>query len=115
MGLIDIPDPVSIVEGWINGKLEREIAMALLSTLYSGGIAALVAESMNQGKVATWLGLQSVEFAVAESTYLSLIRGPLIKQGLVLSIPKDLLKKLKDPDNQSQYVTVQQGKPSASS
>lgn len=89
-----IPDPVSMWESAINGKMERELADELLGM----GLSALL--------TFPW-SLRSVPLigkslgAMAMSMKLNLWNGALLKR-VAVTVPKSM----EDPDIASQYVTT---------
>lgn len=79
------PNPVSWFESYANGKIERDIVKAVLSTVYSNYITLL----FETGRKKLW-GEGAALQATARATYLCL--QPLINKGLLsLTVPKDLL------------------------
>lgn len=103
MGLIDFPDPVSILEGAATAKLEREALNALLSTAYSVSISAMWRSGT--AKWALFAGEGQALKDAATAMYLSLTRLE-SKNFLTLTVPKDLL----DADNLSRFQTEEQTK-----
>jgi hypothetical protein len=103
MGLIDLPDPVSMFEGAKNAGLERDVANALVSSAYSTYIAALWRSG--DAKWAAWFGEGQAMKDAATATYLSL-RELEKKNFLTLTVPKDLL----DADNLARFQTEQMTK-----
>ena len=95
MGLISLPDPVSMFETAANGKLEREAANAFVSSSLSGWISFLW--SLGQK---TLFGIGPALQAMATAQFLSL-RELETKSFIVLTVPKDLLS----ADNLSKYET----------
>lgn len=95
MGLISLPDPVSMFEAAANGKLEREAANALVSSSLSGWISFL----WTLGKKSLF-GLGPALQAMATAQFLSL-RELETKNFIVLTVPTELLT----ADNISQYET----------
>lgn len=95
MNLFSLPDPVSMFESAVNGKLEREAANAFASSALSGWLAfvwRLGARNL--------LGLGPALRDMATAQYLTLRQGE-TKNFLTLSVPKDML----DPDNLSKFET----------
>lgn len=101
MGLITLPDPVSMYEGAKNAGLEREEVNAFVSTMYSGWVAFLW--RAGNSKWIQVLGLGQALQDLATSMYLTLERELESAKNvrLVLTLPKDLL----DPDNLSKFQT----------
>jgi len=88
MGLISIPDPVSIFESAKNSGLERDVINALISTTYSAWITAMWRSG--DAKWAQWTGEGQAMKDAAAAVYLSL--SSLQKKGfLTLTVPSDLL------------------------
>jgi hypothetical protein len=98
MGLIDIPDPVSIFESATTAKLEREVINSLVSASYSATISSLWRSG--QAKWASFTGEGQALKDAATSIYLSL-RSLEAKGFLTMTVPKDLL----DADNLSRFET----------
>jgi hypothetical protein len=103
MGLLDFPDPVSILEGVKNANLERETASALISSLYSAWISFVWRSG--SAKWADWSGEGQAMKDAATAMYLSL--EPLQKKDfLSLTVPTDLL----DADNLTKFQTQEKTK-----
>src|SRR5271156_5580840 len=98
MGLIDIPDPVSIFEGAKTAGLEREAANAFVSATYSAWIALVW--RAGSSKVAGWLGLGQALKDAATAMYLSLNKLE-TKNFLTLTVSQDMLA----ADNLSRFQT----------
>jgi hypothetical protein len=100
VGLIDLPDPVSIFEGAKTAGLEREVMNSLVSTSYSAWIAAMWRSGSS--KWAMFIGEGQAMKDAATVMYLSLqqLQG---KGFLCLTVPKDLL----DADNLARFQTSQ--------
>jgi hypothetical protein len=98
VGLITLPDPVSMFESAKNSGLEREEINALVSAAYSAWISAMWRSGSAKWVVITGEG-QALKDA-ATAMYLSL-REVEKKGFLALTVPKDLL----DPDNLSRFQT----------
>jgi|SRR5690348_1814232 len=93
--MLDIspPNPVSWFESYANGKIERDITKAVLSTIYSNYITLL----FETGRKKLW-GEGAALQATARATYLCL--QPLVNKGLLaLTVPQDLL----DADAMSKF------------
>lgn len=95
MGLISLPDPVSMFESAKNAGLEREIVEDILGQMYSDYLTTRW----------TWRTVPIVGAGIsagAYATYVSLKNGRLFADGrLRLTVPKSML----DPDLLSQYET----------
>ena len=103
MGLISLPDPVSIFEAAATAKLEREVINSLASAAYSAQISFLWRAGAS--KLAAALGIGQAMQDAATSQYLSL--RELGKKGLLtLTVPKNLL----DADNLARFQTEYQAK-----
>ena len=98
MGLVDFPDPVGMLEGAANAKLEREVVNALMSAMYSAWISFVWRSGA--AKWADWSGEGQALKDAATAMYLSL-RTLEQKQFLSLTVPQDLL----DPANLSKFQT----------
>ena len=98
MGFVDLPDPISMLEGAKTAGLEREIANSFISAAYSAWISAMWRSGSAKWVVITGEG-QALKDA-ATAMYLSL-REVEKKGFLALTVPKDLL----DPDNLSRFQT----------
>jgi hypothetical protein len=98
MGLITIPDPVSMFEGAKTAGLEREIINALVSAAYSAWITAMWRSGSAKWVVITGEG-QALKDA-ATAMYLSLTSLE-AKNFLSLTVPQDML----DPANTSRFQT----------
>jgi hypothetical protein len=98
MGLITIPDPVSMFEGAKMAGLEREIVNALVSAAYSAWITAMWRSG--SAKWALWAGEGQAMKDAATAMYLSLTSLE-AKNFLSLTVPQDLL----DPANMSKFQT----------
>jgi len=98
MGLLTLPDPVSMFESAKNAGLEREIANAFVSASLSATIAAMWRSG--SAKWASWTGEGQALKDAATVMYLTLERQ--LKPGfLSLTVPQDLL----DPSNLSRFQT----------
>jgi hypothetical protein len=96
MGLISIPDPVSIYESAKNAGLERDVANAFVSASLSAAISGMWRSG--SAKWATWTGEGRALKDAATVMYLTLEQQ--LKPGfLTLTVPKDLL----DADNLSRF------------
>ena len=103
MGLIDIPDPVSILESAKTSGLEREVINALISTAYSASISFMWRSG--SAKWADWSGEGQALKDAATAMYLSL--EELKKKGfLALTVPQDLL----DPNNLAKFQSQEKTK-----
>jgi hypothetical protein len=98
MGLISIPDPVSIFESAKNAGLEREVVNSLVSASYSATISGLWRSG--SAKWADWTGEGQAMKDAATAMYLSL-RSLEAKQFLTLTVPEDMLA----ADNLSRFQT----------
>ena len=98
MGLLNLPDPVSMYEGAKTAGLEREVANALVSSAYSAWISAMWRSGSAKWAVFTGEG-QALKDA-ATAMYLTLSRLE-TKNFLVLTVPQDLL----DANNLSRFET----------
>jgi len=103
MGLITLPDPVSMFEGAKTAGLERDIVNALVSSAYSAWITAMWRSGSAKWVVITGEG-QALKDA-ATAMYLSL-KSLEAKNFLSLTVPKDLL----DPANLSRFQTEEKTK-----
>lgn len=98
MGLVSLPDPVSMYEGAKNAGLERDEVNAFVSAIYSAQISFLW--RCGSSKLAQWLGIGKACQDAATAAFLSLEQ--LQKTNfLTLTVPQDLL----DPDNRSKFQT----------
>jgi hypothetical protein len=88
MGLIDFPDPISMLEGAATAKLEREIVNSAISAAYSAWISFVWRSGA--AKWSIWSGEGQAMKDAATSMYLSL-RDLEAKKFLVLTVPQDLL------------------------
>jgi|SRR5580704_3320139 hypothetical protein len=88
MGLISFPDPVSIFESAKNAGLERDIANAFVSSLYSAWISFVWRSG--SAKWADWTGEGQAMKDAATAMYLSL-RELEKNHFLTLTVPQDLL------------------------
>jgi hypothetical protein len=103
MGLLSLPDPVSILESAKTAGLEREVINSLVSASYSAWISA-----MWRSGSAKWVQITGEGQALkdaATAMYLSL-RELEKKNFLSLTVPKDLL----DADNLSRFQTEEKTK-----
>ncbi len=103
MGLLSLPDPVSILESAKTSGLEREVINSLVSASYSAWISA-----MWRSGSAKWVQITGEGQALkdaATAMYLSL-RELEKKNFLSLTVPKDLL----DADNLSRFQTEEKTK-----
>lgn len=95
MGLISLPDPVSMFETWKNAGEEREVAEDILSQMYSDYLTTRWA----------WRSVPIIGNGIAAgayATYVSLKNGKLFADGrLRITVPKSML----DPDLLSLYQT----------
>jgi len=89
MGLISIPDPVSIYESAKNAGLERQAANSFISVMYSAWISLMWRSGTS--KWASWTGEGQAMQDAATAAYLSLSDLE-TKNFLVLTVPKDLLE-----------------------
>lgn len=103
MGLIDLPDPISMLEGAATAKLEREVINSVISAAYSAWISAMWRSG--SAKWADWTGEGQAMKDAATAMYLSL-RDLEQKKFLTLTVPKDLL----DADNLSRFQTEEKTK-----
>ncbi len=103
MGLLSLPDPVSIFESAKTAGLEREIANSLVSAAYSAWICFVWRSGSAKCVQITGEG-QALKDA-ATAMYLSL-RELEKKNFLSLTVPKDLL----DADNLSRFQTEEKTK-----
>jgi hypothetical protein len=103
MGLITIPDPVSMFEGAKTAGLEREIVNSLISAAYSAWISFMWRSG--SAKWAVWTGEGQGMKDAATAMYLSL-RDLEKKNFLCLTVPKDLL----DADNLAKFQTEEKTK-----
>jgi hypothetical protein len=94
-----LPNPVSMFESAINGGLEREAAMGLLSA----GLSSSLTFFWKLGK----LPLIGTAFQwFAQSMKISLLDSKLFADGKIrLTFPKEMI----DPDFESQFETMQKG------
>src|ERR1700684_3771 len=88
MGLLTIPDPVSMYESAKNAGLEREAANSFVSAFYSSGIAFVWRSGSS--KWALWAGEGQAMKDAAVSMYLTLSRLE-TKGFLTLTVPSDML------------------------
>jgi hypothetical protein len=98
MGLFNIPDPVSMFETALNGKLEREAENSLMSCMYSGVLSFF----WRLGSAGIKFGLGPALQDMATAQYLSLTNLE-AKNFLTLTVPKDML----DADNLAKFETSQ--------
>lgn len=98
MGLLEIPDPVSMFESAKNAGLERSIAEALISVAISDYIAGLWAQG--SAKLFGWVGEGQAAKDMATACYLSVTKNPSLNW-LVLTVPEDLL----DANNLARFQT----------
>jgi len=98
MDLIGFPDVIGWFESAATAKMEREVAMAMVSTMLSSYIAGLWRSG--DAKLVDWAGEGEALKEMAMCTYLSL-RNMQIK-GLVLTVPKDML----DANFESKFETI---------
>jgi len=103
MGLISIPDPISIFESAKTAGLEREVINSLASAAYSAWISAMWRSG--SAKWADWTGEGQAMKDAATAVYLSL-RDLEKKNFLTLTVPKDLL----DADNLARFQTEEKSK-----
>lgn len=103
MGLIDFPDPASMIEGAKTAGLEREVINSLMSAAYSAWITFMW--TSGSAKWADFTGEGQALKAAATSAYLSL-RELEQKKFLALTVPQDLL----DAANLSKFQTEQKTK-----
>jgi hypothetical protein len=96
MGLITIPDPVSIYESAKNAGLERQAANSFISVMYSAWISLMWRSGTS--KWAVWTGEGQAMQDAATAAYLSL-QNLETKNFLVLTVPKDLL----NPNNLAKF------------
>src|SRR5579871_4179580 len=88
MGLIDLPDPLSMFEGAKTAGLDREVINALVSSTYSAWIS--FTWRSGSAKWADWTGEGQALKDAAIAMYLSL--STLERKGfLTLTVPNDLL------------------------
>ena len=98
MGLITLPDPVSMFESAKNAGFQRDNINALVSMAYSAQITFLWCSGSS--KWAQWIGEGKAMQDAATAMYLSL--ESLQKQGfLSLTVPSDMLS----ADNLSRFQT----------
>lgn len=97
MGLIDFPDPISMLEGAATDKLEREVVNALVSSSMSGYLSFLWTLGAK-----TLFGLGPACRDMATAQYLTLSRLE-TKNFLTLTVPTDMLS----ADNLSRFQTEQ--------
>lgn len=95
MGLLSIPDPVSIYESAKTAGLERQAANAFVSAAYSGWIAFLWRLGAKN-----LFGLGPALRDAATAQYLSLARME-TKGFLTITAPRDML----DPANLARFET----------
>jgi hypothetical protein len=88
MGFIDLPDPISMLEGAKTANLERDVVNALVSSAYSAWIAAMWRSG--SAKWADWTGEGQAMKDAAVAMYLSL-RVLEKKNFLALTVPQDML------------------------
>jgi len=98
VGLISIPDPVSIFESAKNAGMERDEINALASAAYSSWITAMWRSGSS--KWAQWIGEGKALQDAATAMYLSLQELEK-KNFLTLTVPSDLL----DAANLSRFQT----------
>lgn len=103
MGLISIPDPVSIFESAKTAGLERAEVNALASAYYSALITAMWRSGSS--KWAQFIGEGQALQDAATAMYLSLTKLE-SKNFLTLTVPQDLL----DAANLSRFQTEEQEK-----
>lgn len=95
MNLFSMPDPVSMFESAINGKLEREVANAFVSSTLSGWLAL-----MWRLGARNLLGLGPALRDMATAQYLTLQKEE-TKNFLTLTVPQDML----EADNLARFQT----------
>jgi len=100
MGLIDLPDPVSIFEHAKTAGLEREVMNSLVSTSYSAWITAMWRSGSS--KWAMFIGEGQAMKDAATAMYVSLQQLE-VRGFLCLTVPKDLL----EADNLARVQTTQ--------
>lgn len=98
MGLIDLPNPVSMLEAAKNAGLERKEINALVSAAYSATISFLWRSGA--ATWAAWFGEGQALKDAATAMYLSLSELE-SKNFLTLTVPQDLL----DANNLSKFQT----------
>jgi hypothetical protein len=103
MGLIDIPDPVSMYTGAKMAGLERREIDAFVSAAYSAVMSGMWASGAS--KWAIWTGEAQGLKDAATSMYLTLSRME-TKNFLTLTVPNELLK----ADNLSRFQTEEKTK-----
>jgi hypothetical protein len=96
VGLITIPDPVSIYESAKNAGLERQTANALVSSAFSAQITFLW--KSGSSKWAAWMGEGDAMKAAATAMYLTLSNLE-TKNFLTLTVPTEMLS----ADNLSKF------------
>ena len=103
MGLIDIPDPIGILESAKNAGLEREVINSLVSSSYSAWITFWWRSGST--KWALWAGEGQAMKDAATAMYLTLHNCEK-KNFLILTVPSDLLT----ADNLSRFQSELQTK-----
>jgi len=98
MGLITLPDPVSMFEAGKTAGLERQIVNAFVSAAYSAWIT--LTWRSGSAKWALWMGEGQAMRDAATAMYLSLTSLE-AKNFLTLTVPQDLL----NADNLSKFQT----------
>lgn len=104
MNLFSLPDPVSMFESAVNGKLERKAANALISSTLSGWLSfmwSLGARNL--------LGFGPAFRALATAEYLTLQQQE-TKDFLTLTVPQEMLS----PNNLALYQTSYVKQPDSS-
>jgi len=89
MGLISIPDPVSIFEGVKNAGLERDVANALVSSAYSAWITAMWRSGSSKWAQLVGEGQALKDAATAMYLSLEVLQK---KNFLTLTVPTDMLQ-----------------------
>src|SRR5579863_8375678 len=102
-GLINFPDPVTMLEGAKTANLEREVINAIVSTAYSAWITFMW--SSGSSKWALFVGEGQAMKDAATAAYLSL-RELEQKKFITLTVPQDLLK----ADNLARFQTEEKTK-----
>lgn len=103
MGIFQIPDPVSMVNSYKDGSLERQTAEAFASVILSNYITGLWAQGSST--LFGWFGEGQAARDMATVAYLSLTSKKELPW-LVLTVPKDLLS----ADNLSRFQSQFQSK-----
>ena len=101
MGLITIPDPVSIYESAKNAGLERQAANSFVSVMYSAWISLMWRSGSS--KWAIWTGEGQAMKDAATAAYLTL-SNQMTKGFLTLTVPSDMLANENLSKFQSEFV-----------